>query len=265
MNQDQVKEILLQLNDDVEEFLLIFSGKSSKKVNGLYVPDNREIIIHNKNFENDNLLLYTAIHEFAHHVHITGSPVPIGPRAHTIEFRQIFHELLNIAERKGFVRNVFEIDQDLAVLTEAIKKKMIGPQGELAKQLGQAFVQAQELCTKKGYRFEDYIERVLQFDTTTARTLIKANSYGLPPELGYENMKLVASVGDPDNRDNVQKSLMEGFSRDTAKSIIKKKEDEDPVVKLMKEKKRVEKTINSLQAKLDQINQNLDQLEHEDE
>ncbi|MBI9106336.1 MAG: hypothetical protein JEZ04_06275 [Spirochaetales bacterium] len=264
MNQEQVKEILLKLNEDVEEFLLIFSGKSSKKVNGLYVPDNREIIIHNKNFESDNLLLYTAIHEFAHHVHITGSPVPIGLRAHTIEFRRIFHDLLNKAETLGFVRNVFEIDQDLAVLTEAIKKKMIGPQGELAKQLGMAFVQAQELCMKKGYRFEDYIERILQFDTTTARTLIKASSYGLPTELGYENMKLVASVGDPDNREQVQRSLLDGSSRDTAKSVVKKATEDDPVVKLMKEKKRVEKTINSLQAKLEQINQNLDQLEHQD-
>ena len=264
MNQDQVKEILLSLNEDVEEFLLIFSGKSSKKVNGLYVPDSREIIIHNKNFENDNLLLYTAIHEFAHHVHITESPIPVGPKAHTIEFRRIFHELLNKAENAGYIRNVFEQDQDLAVLTEAIKKKMIGPQGELAKQLGHAFIQAQDLCLKKGYRFEDYIERVLQFDTSTARTLIKASNYEIPTELGYENIKLVASVGDPDNREQVQQSLLEGFSRDTAKSTIKKPEEEDPVVKLMKEKKRVEKTINSLQQKLEEINKNLDQLETPD-
>ena len=68
MNQDQVKEILLRLNEDVEEFFVIFSGKQSNKVNGLYHPDTREIILHNRNFENDQLLMYTAIHEFAHHV-----------------------------------------------------------------------------------------------------------------------------------------------------------------------------------------------------
>ena len=261
MNQDQVKDLLLQIDDDVEEFTLIFSGKTSRRVNGLYVPDSREIIIHNRNFENDNLLLYTAIHEFAHHVHITRSPVPIGSRSHTIEFRRIFHELLTIAEQKGLIRNLFETDQELAVLTEAIKKNMIGPQGELARKLGEAFVQAQEICTRKGYRFEDYIERVLQFDTSTARNLIRANSYNLPPALGYENMKLVASVGDADNRETLQASLMNGDSRDRAKSIIRKTEEQDPMEKLLKEKKRVERTIDSLSKKLEQINMNLSRLE----
>ncbi|HAK46685.1 MAG TPA: hypothetical protein DCO79_12310 [Spirochaeta sp.] len=263
MNQDQVKEILLQIDEDVEEFFVIFSGKSSKKVNGLYHPDSREIILHNKNFENDMLLLYTAIHEFAHHVHITRSPVPIGPRAHTIEFRRIFHELLNIAEQKGFVRDMFESDQDLAVLTESIRKNMIGPQGELARKLGEAFMQAQDLCEKKGYRFEDYIERVLQFDTTTARTLMKVNNYNLPAELGYENMKLVASVADGDNREAVQSSLLQGSSRDTAKFTIKSPSDEDPMTRLLKEKKRIEKTIDSLTKKLEQVNMNLEKIEVE--
>jgi hypothetical protein len=253
MNQDQVKESLLQINEDVEEFFVIFSGKSSKKVNGLYVPDTREIILHNKNFSNDMLMLYTAIHEFAHHVHITQSPIPIGPRAHTIEFRQIFHNLLNIAEQKGLVRNVFEADQDFALLTEAIKKNMIGPQGELARKMGQAFMQAQELCQKKGYRFEDYIERVLQFDTSTARTLMKADTYGLPSSLGYENMKLVATIADGDNREELQSSLLSGNSRDTAKSAIRSHADEDPHAKLLKEKKRIEKTIDSLTRSLNRL------------
>jgi Zn-dependent peptidase ImmA (M78 family) len=66
MNQDQVKEKLLKLHDCTEDFIVIFSGKKSKKVNGLYKPDKREIIIHNRNLDNDNLLLYTAIHELAH-------------------------------------------------------------------------------------------------------------------------------------------------------------------------------------------------------
>jgi hypothetical protein len=261
MNQEQVKEILLQLNDEVEEFSLIFSGKTSKKVNGLYTPDTREIIIHNRNFDNDNLLLYTAIHEFAHHVHITSSPVPVGSKSHTIEFRRVFHELLTAAEEKGFIKSIFETDQELAVLTEAIKKKMIGPQGELARQLGEAFLQAQKICTDKGYRFEDYIERVLQFDTSTARTLIKAAGLGVPTGLGYENMKLVASVADSDNRDQLQSSLLKGESRDTAKSIIRNSGEVDPVEKLLKEKKRVEKTIDSLSKKLEIINQNLDKYE----
>lgn len=261
MNQDQVKEILLQLNDDVEEFFVIFSGKSSKKVNGLYHPDSREIIIHNKNFENDQLLLYTAIHEFAHHVHITQSPIPVGARAHTIEFRRIFHDLLRLAEQKELIGNVFETDQDFINLTTEIKKNLIGPQGELARKLGEAFIQAQSLCKKKGYRFEDYIERVIQFDKSTAQTLMKAKTLELPSDLGYENMKLVAAVGDAEGREKLQKSLSEGSSRDLAKFSIKKPEAEDPMTRLLKEKKRIERTIDSLTKKLEQVNMNLEKIE----
>jgi hypothetical protein len=58
MNQDQVKTKLLSIADAPMEFTVIFSGKKSKKVNGLYKPDSREIILHNKNFGDDeNLLL----------------------------------------------------------------------------------------------------------------------------------------------------------------------------------------------------------------
>ena len=67
MNQDRVKEILLETADTELEFSVVFTGKSSKKVNGLYKPDTHEIILHNKNFANDNELIYTAVHEYTHH------------------------------------------------------------------------------------------------------------------------------------------------------------------------------------------------------
>ena len=59
MNQTQVKDILLRLKDDVQEFTVIFSGKKSTKVDGLYKPLTREIIIHNKNTEDENAIVYT--------------------------------------------------------------------------------------------------------------------------------------------------------------------------------------------------------------
>ena len=60
MNQDRVKEILLETADTELEFSVVFTGKSSKKVNGLYKPDTHEIILHNKNFANDNELIYSS-------------------------------------------------------------------------------------------------------------------------------------------------------------------------------------------------------------
>ena len=76
MNQQQVVERLLELDNDVEDFIVTFTGKKSKKVDGLYKPGNKEIILHNKNFSDDNSLIYTAIHEFAHHIQFTRSSSP---------------------------------------------------------------------------------------------------------------------------------------------------------------------------------------------
>ena len=49
MNQDQVKQKLLQLEKVDVDFTVTFSGKRSRKVDGLYYPDRMEMIIHNKN------------------------------------------------------------------------------------------------------------------------------------------------------------------------------------------------------------------------
>ena len=110
MNQDQVKTKLLELDKSVEDFTITFSGKKSKKVDGLYKPDIREIILHTENFGNDNQLIYTAIHEFAHHIQFTKSSIPISIRAHTNKFWNIFHNLLFDAESKGIYENVFKKD-----------------------------------------------------------------------------------------------------------------------------------------------------------
>ena len=44
MNNDQIKSLLLELQPDVPEFAVILSGKASRRVNGLYKSDTREII-----------------------------------------------------------------------------------------------------------------------------------------------------------------------------------------------------------------------------
>ena len=146
MNQEQVKEKLLQLNRNAEDFSLLFSGKKSRKVNGLYKPESREIIIHNRNFNDDNPLIYTAIHEFAHHIHFTGAAVPISSRAHTKEFWGIFHSLLYKAEEKGVYINIFEKNKDFIELTGEIKNNYLSKNGELMKDLGRLLIKAIKLC-----------------------------------------------------------------------------------------------------------------------
>jgi hypothetical protein len=256
MNQDQVKEQLLRLEDDVEEFFLIFSGKRSKKANGLYHPDTREIILHNKNFEGDSALMYTAVHEFAHHIHFTTSSVPVGPRAHTVEFRSILHRLLDKAEKLAVYESPFDTDPEFAALTEKIKTRYLTRNGRLMKEFGETLIEVEVLCKKRDMRFDDYVERVLAMDKRTAMTLMKIHSYDISPELGYTNMATVAAIRGEDKRLEAQERFEAGQSPDTVKIGLRSRADdeqEDPVRKLEKERTRIQRTIRSLEAKLREV------------
>ena len=68
MDNDKIKEMLLNIQESKLEFTVVMTGKESKRVNGLYKPETREILLHNKNFKTDNELIYTAIHEYTHHL-----------------------------------------------------------------------------------------------------------------------------------------------------------------------------------------------------
>jgi hypothetical protein len=280
MNQDQIINFLLTLDAGAEPFTLILSGKASKKVNGLYHPDKREIVLHNKNFKSDGELLYTAIHEFAHHLHFTRSPVPVGSRYHTAEFRRIFHRLLRTAEEKGLWSNSYNQHPDLQKLTLEIREKLRKISGETALKLGQAIRSAFTLCEKYGIPFADYVERVLQFDQAAAQTLMTLPLIEAPAELGYENLKLIASQRDPEVQRQMAESLSAGGSRDLAREAAERvrsglksadglnaadsSDDSDNTLpqaeareRLLKEKQRLERTIQSLTLRLEAINKKL--------
>jgi hypothetical protein len=260
MNQDQVKEQLLRLEDDVEDFFLVFSGKSSKRANGIYHPDTREIVIHNRNFEHDNALMYTAVHEFAHHIHFTTSAVPVGPRAHTLEFRSILHRLLVRAEEVGIYTNPFDSDPEFVTLTRRLKTEFLERNGRIMKDFGEALIEAERLCRKRGARFEDYVERVLSMDRKTATTLMKIHSYDIDPSLGYSNMATVAGLGSDEKRARAEEAFLSGQSPDMVKVAVRGRDaekEEDPVARLERERNRIRRTITSLQGKLSEIEERI--------
>ena len=258
MNQDQVKEKLLLIEDAPMEFTVIFSGKRSKKVNGLYKPDTQEIIIHNRNFSNeesgDNLLIYTAIHEYAHHLHACSKGRKLSSRAHTAEFWAILHELLEKAEKKSVYKNVFSGSKDLEDLTEQIRKKVLFENGNLVKELGQLLIKARSLCQAIGGRYEDYIDRVLCIPRQAANLAIKMYQYELKPETGADNMRFLAGISSEEKRLAAENSLLKGKSPDSVKIALRKKEEaEDPRLRLVKEKTRLERTIASLTKRLKEV------------
>src|SRR6056297_14070 len=159
MTNEEIKQALLDIRKCEIDFSVVQSGKKSRRVNGLYKPESREIVLHNRNFSRDNLLIYTAIHEYAHHLHFCSDAPPNSTRSHTRRFRTILQTLLNDAEKKGIYRGVLETDPRFVELTERIRDTFILPHGSLMKDFGRVLVEAEGLCRETGVRFEDYIGR----------------------------------------------------------------------------------------------------------
>ncbi len=269
MNQNEVKEKLLKIEDAPMEFSLVFSGKKSSKVNGLYKPLSREIIIHNQNFNKDeagqNLLLYTAIHEYAHHLHACSRGGNLSARAHNSEFWAIFHALLEKAEEKKIYNNVFNVSPELLKLTDTIREKFLEKNGELVKEMGRQLLKAHELCTNIGVRFEDYVDRMLCIPRTAANTAIKMFQYDIAPEVGADNMRFLAGIRNGEERKAAETALIKGKSPDTVKIAVRGKEqlpqtEENQIERLEKEKARLERTIASLSKRLDDVNRELENI-----
>ena len=283
MNQDQVKEKLLAIEDAPLDFSVIFSGKKSKSVNGLYKPDTREIILHNRNFTtpvsgekskqktngasltvDDNQLMYTAIHEYAHHLHACARGGHLSAKAHTAEFWAILHELLEKAEKKKIYQNVFtgssekKESQELEKLTSLIREKYLLDNGNLVIELGKLLLKAQELCYAIGGRYEDYIDRVLCIPRQAANVAVRMYQYKLNPKTGPDNMRFLAGIPNEEKRKTAENALLKGKTPAMVKTALKQmpkteSDDIDPKTLLQKEKLRLERTIATLSNRLDEV------------
>jgi hypothetical protein len=261
MNQDQVKDALLTVEPNVGYFAVVFSGKTSKKVHGLYKPESREIVIHNRNFSTENALMYTAIHEFAHHVHAERSSVPISSRSHTSEYWSILHRLLARAEELGVYRNLFETLDEFRELTREIRERYLAGNGRLMKEFGALLVRAAELCEKHEMSFDDYVDRQVGLQRTAARSVVKMHTLDLPPEIGYENMRTLAGVADDTKREQAREAFLAGQSPDMVKtSLNPARQEQDPLESLRREKRRIERMMGSLSRKLAEIEKKIDEL-----
>ena len=259
-----MKEKLLLLDGTAGDFGVIFSGKTSKKVDGLYYPDRKEIIIHNKNCADDNQLMYTAIHEFAHHIQHDRSVVPLSSRAHTVAFWDIFHKLLFTAEEKGVYVNIFKKEPRFAALTRKIRENYLSTNGNLMKDLGSLLASACNLCDEMNASFDDYVDRELLLHRTTAKLLMKIHSLGIRPDIGYENMKTVARIKDGETRTRAEEAFAEGKTADMVKTEFFRKEGTDKQLDmLVQERDRIERSIENLTRKLAMIERKINEMKYD--
>lgn len=257
MNAEEVKRILLEIEDTKLEFSLIFSGKTSKKVNGLYKVETHEIIIHNRNFSSDNELIYTAIHEYTHHKQFEAEGLKNTKRPHTIKFWSMFHHLLGIAEEKGFYNISLKNGSELDEITKKIKNVLMVEDGRLLKELGSLLHRARELCKAQNVRYEDYIDRVLKLPRNTASSIEKMHIFNVDPSIGYDAMKTIANVKNAEKRKEVENLYNASKSPATFNAMLKKPKEIDEKTMLEKEKRRLELTIENMQKRLKEVEDKL--------
>ena len=262
MNNDQIKKALLSLRKTDVDFTVILTGKKSKKVHGLYKPESREILIHNKNFKNENEMMYTAIHEYAHHLQFTTTAAPISARTHTTAFWNLLHTLLFRAEEIGVYQNPFETIEEFRALTKRIRDRFLTQSGTLMKELGGLLLEAHTLCERHGTSFPDYLDRVLALPRASAHLIMKSHALDLEPAVGFENMRSLVAIRDPADRSRAQEELQAGHSPDMVKARYSAhKPPRDPRLALEAERQKLEATIERLTRRLKEVAKRLSALE----
>jgi hypothetical protein len=268
MNQQEVHAKLLELKNDIEPFSVIFSGKKSGKVDGLYKPESAEIIIHNLNFNSDEKLMYTAIHEFAHHIQFTLSSGTITSRSHTTLFWNLLHQLLFDAEKKGVYNSIFKRDERFKTLTEKIRSEYLGENASIMKKFGNVLIEAVDLCNQTGASFEDYLDRELGIKRTEAAAVIKAFQYDVSSNIGYDQMKTVAKIKD----ENIRRQALTAFEQGMTEPMVKaeiinpdkyKLQQQDEHEVLLEQKEKLEKQIAGMIEKLETIESRINEIESE--
>ena len=267
MTNERIKEILLDILQCEIDFSVIQTGKESKRVNGFYKPDTHEIFLHNLNFKSENMLIYTAVHEYTHHL-ITIEKQENDPsygracKVHTQEFWARFGELIKLAEEKGYYSIGWESNAELKALTEDIKNNYLAKNGELMQEFGKKLARAMELCNEADIRYEDYIDRVLCLPRSSEKDIRKIGAVEVNPSIGFDNMKVVASVKKKDDRAQIEQQFVEGGnSPASVREMMKQKSAEqkgiDPKTRLEREKSRLEKTIAQLTQRLEYVEESL--------
>jgi predicted SprT family Zn-dependent metalloprotease len=269
MTQEQVKANLLKLHDCTEEFTLVFSGKKNRRTNGNYFSADVKILINNRNFEEgeagDNLLFYTAMHELAHHIQFTEKHQD-GVRCHTKLFYSILNDLTDKAEKLGLYR--YDADKEVKKLIEEANF-MSAQIALLQRELGGVLKRLQSACLRKGVRYEDVVERKVRLSMRTEKKLQKIADLRLPDTLrlpeggvGFETQEVIAGAKSDGSRSDMIKAAAESKSVAQVKQAGSgKKEEEDELATLVREKERISSSIENLKRRFAAVVKRITQLE----
>ncbi len=223
MKNEEIKTNLQKLFNCKEDFTVTQTGKKSNKVNGLYKPATHEIFLHNRNFNTENELMYTAVHEFTHHYLTTEKGDKSG--RHNGLFWATFYDFLEKAITLGFYERTRSEET----------QKLI----DEAKQIQKA------------------IEHDLQITCNKVKEYLKMRNSETKSD---EMAKVINSAKDMMIKAAAQKAADEGKTVEQVKQIAKAKpvdDDLESLESLRREEKRLETTIERLNDRLVQVQETL--------
>lgn len=268
VTNESIKEKLLELEESELDFSVIQTGKKSKKVNGLYNRDTREILLHNKNFTSDEELLYTAIHEYAHHLESEEELKKNGgtfsaKRPHNKDFYFRFNSLLEKAKEKGVYTIDISSSPELVEITKRIKNDYIKEGAVKMIEFGKLLMKAHELCKTCKVRYEDYVERVLKLPRLSEKSIVRVAQNPSNPEIGFENMKMLSLIKNNEEKKAAQEMFLNGDNPLSVRAALARKDKADEGnarEKLLREKNRLEKTIETLTKRLENLEREIESL-----
>ncbi len=264
MNQDQVKEILLQIKSEVPDFQVIFSGKERRKVDGLYKPDTQEIIIHNKNFKESHSLIFTAVHEFAHHIlfHEEGWNVS---KSHNTHFWNTFYDLLDEAEKKGLWIDPLKKEEELLKKIKEVQDSLSGVTKK-EKDVGRDFIKVVELALNCGVEVNHICRRYLRMKPATMKHYVMLFVTNISSDLSPDASLEVSRIKNLEKRELLQASLTEGRTISQAKeSILGRVETEeserDQIADMWQQIARLEKEVTKREHRIEELKAQIESIQ----
>lgn len=258
MDDVAIKQALMQVHDCNVDFSVTLTGKRSNRVNGLYKPDTQEILLHNRNFTNDNQLMYTAIHELTHHIMSTELNQK-SKKSHSGPFWATFENLIDRAVKlKIYSRERSEDTRGLVKKANELHKKITALQMEL----GVLLVRLHKSCDVSGERYEDVVASDLQLDRATAKTFCNMAVAQTPVPFAVQEVMKNCST---EQKRQVLDAAQSGKTFPQIKAAsMKIAQPCSEYAELKKECDRLERTIQQLTTRYEEVTEQLQGLQTTD-
>jgi hypothetical protein len=248
MTAQQVREQLLKVYEGKEAFSVSFQ-RLPKTLYGKYLPLTRSIVVDPGKMANEGMLMYTALHELAHHIcdHDKGQE---AKRPHTKLFWGIYHTLLDRAEEAG----IYERSRDEAVMTLVERARAKDREAAaLQRELGGVLRELWETCEARGVRPEDAMERQAGFSRKTWQALLGAANLEGQEGIGLLGQDAQERAVRLRNKDGPLRDLFAGYLAGLSMAQLdlgKEPRDADMLKKLEAERADLDRKIQRLQERL---------------